>query len=174
MIIFRNSFAAVDALSDGLRARLTRDTVFLCIGSDRVTGDCLGPLCGHLLKKRYDVPAFVYGGLDCPVNALNVCETARFVTARHPKSAVVVIDSSVGAEKEIGCIRLFDGPVKPGSADGKKLGAVGDIGITATVAARRGDLGGVRLSIVWNLAETVAAAVSRALTSTYSSIASVY
>jgi hypothetical protein len=82
MIIFRNSFAAVDALSDGLRARLDRD--------------------------------------------------------------------------------------------GKKLGAVGDIGITATVAARRGDLGGVRLSIVWNLAETVAAAVSRALTSTYSSIASVY
>lgn len=129
MMIFRNSFAAVDALSDGLRARIGRDAVFLCIGSDRVTGDCLGPLCGHLLKKRYDVPAFVYGGLDCPVNALNVRETADFVAARHPGAPVVVIDSSVGAEKEIGCIRLIDGPVKPGSADGKKLGTVGDIGM---------------------------------------------
>ena len=173
-MIFRNSFAAVDALSDGLRARIGRDAVFLCIGSDRVTGDCLGPLCGHLLKKRYDVPAFVYGGLDCPVNALNVRETADFVAARHPGAPVVVIDSSVGAEKEIGCIRLIDGPVKPGSADGKKLGTVGDIGITATVAARRADLGGVRLSVVWTLAETVAAAVSRALAASPVSIASVY
>ena len=173
-MIFRNSFAAVDALSDGLRARIGRDAVFLCIGSDRVTGDCLGPLCGHLLKKRYDVPAFVYGGLDCPVNALNVRETADFVAARHPGAPVVVIDSSVGAEKEIGCIRLIDGPVKPGSADGKKLGTVGDIGITATVAARRADLGGVRLNVVWTLAETVAAAVSRALTASPVSIASVY
>ncbi len=174
MIILKNIPGAADALARHLRSRLRNNPVFLCIGSDRVTGDCLGPLCGHLLKTRYNAPAFVYGGLDCPVNALNVRETAEFIALRHRGSPLVVIDSSVGAEKEIGCIRLFDGPVKPGSADGKKLGAVGDIGITATVAAQKSNLCAVRLSVVYSLAETVSAAISNALTPTHNIIASLY
>ena len=28
------------------------ELVFLCIGSDRVTGDCLGPYIGHQLTER--------------------------------------------------------------------------------------------------------------------------
>ena len=28
------------------------EIVFLCIGSDRVTGDCLGPYIGHLLTPH--------------------------------------------------------------------------------------------------------------------------
>ena len=29
----------------------TRDIVIICIGSDRATGDCLGPLVGNMLVK---------------------------------------------------------------------------------------------------------------------------
>lgn len=174
MLIVKNSPAAVSLISNALAERMRGDPVFLCIGSDRVTGDCLGPLCGHLLKARYDVPAFVYGGLDCPVNAVNVRETVRFVTARHRDATLIVVDSSVGNAAEIGCIRLFDGPVRPGSADGKKLGAVGDVSITATVAAYKSSLGGVRLSLVYPLAETIAAAIHSALLTTINSIANLY
>ena len=40
------------------------ELVFLCIGSDRVTGDCLGPYIGHQLTKRLDVhDIYIYGTL---------------------------------------------------------------------------------------------------------------
>lgn len=174
MLILKNDADAVDKLAQALSVRMTGNPVFLCIGSDRVTGDCLGPLCGHLLKRRYDVPAFVYGGLDLPVNAVNVRATAQFVAQRHTGSTLFVVDSSVGDSREIGYIRLFDGPVRPGSADGKRLGAIGNVSITGTVAAYKADLGGVRLNLVYPLAETIAAAVSRALSLTSISIASLY
>lgn len=174
MLIVRNSPSAVETLGCALAGRFRTPPVFLCIGSDRVTGDCLGPLCGHLLKRRFNTPAFVYGGLDCPVNAINVRDVARFVTERHAGSTLCVIDASVGDSREVGCIRLIDGPVRPGSADGKELGEVGDVSITATVAARKSDLGGVRLQLVYALAETISSAVHHALSYSPSIIASVY
>ena len=48
-----------------------RDVVVLAIGSDRVTGDSLGPIVGHMLALR---GAEVYGDLRSPVTALNVME----------------------------------------------------------------------------------------------------
>ena len=48
------------------------EIVFLCIGSDRVTGDCLGPYIGHLLHPHETGHIFVYGTLSCPVHALNL------------------------------------------------------------------------------------------------------
>ncbi len=150
------------SLSRSLSRLLRRRPVILCVGSDRVTGDCIGPLVGHLLKQRFDVPAFVYGGLDSPVNALNLAETAAFIAARHTEP-LLVIDSSVGSREDVGTIRLFSGAVRPGSALGKDLGSVGDVGITATVAPKNSDLGAVRLNLVFNLAETIAAAVATSL-----------
>ncbi|NSJ87437.1 DUF1256 domain-containing protein [Blautia hansenii] len=48
------------------------ELVILCIGSDRITGDSLGPLVGHSLS-RFSLPhARVYGTLDRPVHALNL------------------------------------------------------------------------------------------------------
>lgn len=146
-------------LDRALSRLLRRRPVILCVGSDRVTGDCIGPLVGHLLKTRYDVQTFVYGGLDSPVHALNLTQTVAFIAARHPEP-LLVIDSSVGAENDIGTIRLFSGGVRPGSALGKNLGSIGDVGITATVAPKNSDLSAVRLHLVFTLAETIAAAVA--------------
>ena len=45
------------------------ELVFLCIGSDRVTGDCLGPYIGHQLLDRLDLQdIYVYGTLKDPVH----------------------------------------------------------------------------------------------------------
>ena len=37
------------------------EIVFLCIGSDRVTGDCLGPYVGYRLSQHQLPGIFVYG-----------------------------------------------------------------------------------------------------------------
>ena len=51
-----------------------RELVFLCIGTDRATGDCLGPLVGSRLKSLSPSTA-VYGTLETPVHATNLQET---------------------------------------------------------------------------------------------------
>ena len=54
-----------------LLARYPLPPVYLCIGSDRVTGDSLGPLVGTLLLKvQPTLP--VIGTLTDPVHALNL------------------------------------------------------------------------------------------------------
>ena len=34
--------------------------VIVCVGTDGVVGDCLGPLVGTMLKEK-NLPAFIYG-----------------------------------------------------------------------------------------------------------------
>ena len=46
--------------------------VFVCIGSDRITGDSLGPLVGHQLSRYHWKNIYVYGTLNEPVHALNL------------------------------------------------------------------------------------------------------
>ena len=48
------------------------ELVFLCIGSDRVTGDCLGPYIGHQLLEHLNTDThgvYVYGTLKSPARS---------------------------------------------------------------------------------------------------------
>ncbi len=53
------------------------DIIFICIGSDRITGDSLGPLIGHQLSRQSWKNIHVYGTLDYPVHALNLEQTMK-------------------------------------------------------------------------------------------------
>ena len=65
--------------------RIFRELVFLCIGSDRITGDSLGPLIGYQLSPYCSRVFHVYGTLDDPVHALNLPD--RIWTCSPPLSA---------------------------------------------------------------------------------------
>ena len=130
--------------------------VILCIGSHRVTGDCLGPIVGQLLVE-HGVNAFVYGTLDRPVTALNLKDAVRHIKSAHGDKKVLAIDSSVGRFSDIGKIRVAFGSIAPGSADGKKLPKVGDVSVTATVTdPQKTPLSAVRLGTVYSLALQIA------------------
>ncbi|MCH5351396.1 MAG: spore protease YyaC [Clostridiales bacterium] len=129
--------------------------VIMCIGSDRVTGDCLGPIVGQMLVER-GADAFIYGTLSRPVTALNLKESWRNIKRIHPDKKVLAVDSSVGKECDIGKIRVAFGSIAPGSADGKKLPKVGDVSITATVTdLSKTPLSAVRLGVVYSLARDI-------------------
>ena len=64
------------------------ELVFLCIGSDRVTGDCLGPYIGHQLLEHLNTDThgvYVYGTLKSPVHALNLSRISRQIKILHPE-----------------------------------------------------------------------------------------
>ena len=49
-----------------------KGVVFLCIGTDRSTGDSLGPLIGYKLKGKEEADIPVFGTLERPVHAMNL------------------------------------------------------------------------------------------------------
>ncbi len=107
--------------------------VILCIGSDRSTGDALGPLVGSMISTMNLNNVAIYGTLETPVHALNLVKTCTTITATHNNSAILAVDSSLGAKKNIGCLQLGMGSIRPGAGVHKKLPAVGDIFITGIV-----------------------------------------
>jgi putative sporulation protein YyaC len=109
------------------------DLVFLCIGSDRVTGDCLGPCVGHLLNAKKADGIFVYGTLSEPVHALNLTRILQRIQYAHPNALVIAIDASLGEKKHLGYVTIANGALHPGAGVQKELPAVGDVHITGIV-----------------------------------------
>ncbi len=88
--------------------------MFLCIGTDRSTGDSLGPLVGHMLRSRRLKGAAVIGTLDKPVHAMNLDLYARYIRLHYPDYVVVAIDASVGSLDHVGYATLGRGALQPG------------------------------------------------------------
>ena len=82
-----------------------RDVLFLCIGSDRSTGDSLGPLVGYKLEKRGE-QARLMGTLKQPVHAINLEEAVSRIGAEYRDSVVVAVDASIGRHEHVGYITL--------------------------------------------------------------------
>ena len=136
-----------------------QNIVFLCIGSDRATGDCLGPIVGHILiKKNKNLP--VFGTLTSPVHAQNLCETRDFIYNTIPDPYIIAIDASLGIRQHIGNVTTGYGPLSPGIGVNKKLPCVGDAFITGIVNASNSNshitLQTTKLSTVVDLAEFIA------------------
>lgn len=114
-------------------ARPWKELVFLCIGSDRITGDSLGPLIGHELSKHCFDFVHIYGTLNRPIHALNLAERTEQIQLRHPNGLIIAIDASLGSRQHLGFITVSNSPICPGAGVHKKLPAVGDISITGIV-----------------------------------------
>jgi len=139
-----------------------KELVFLCIGTDRSTGDSLGPLIGYKLiphlNKYQDI--HVHGTLDEPVHAKNLKEKIKLLQDIYDNPLIVAIDACLGKTERIGFVKVGSGPLKPGAGVNKDLPAVGHLHITGIV-----NLSGymeylvlqnTRLSLVMKMAETIA------------------
>jgi putative sporulation protein YyaC len=168
--ILHDDFQAVENLSMELLKFLPRQSgrpiVFVCIGTDRSTGDSLGPLVGSFLEEK-DLSSFhVYGTLDEPIHAINLDERLREITIKHDNPYIIGIDACLGRMKNVGVIQVADGPVKPGAGVNKELPAVGDIHITGIVNVSGFMeffvLQNTRLNLVMKMAKTIANGIYQA------------
>lgn len=110
-----------------------REIILLCIGSDRSTGDSLGPLVGHKLSK-YPLPQVsVYGTLDDPVHAANLESKISQIMLNHMEPFIIAIDASLGTMDHVGFVTVSEGPLHPGLGVNKTLPSIGDMHITGIV-----------------------------------------
>jgi putative sporulation protein YyaC len=104
------------------------EIVFLCIGSDRSTGDALGPLAGSMLREK-GFPR-VTGTLEQPCDSEQVGPIA---TALSEAACVIAIDACLGRAESTGLYLVRNGPLQPGQAIGQQLPPVGDCSVAAVV-----------------------------------------
>lgn len=107
--------------------------VFVCVGTDRSTGDSLGPLVGHLLKNEILENTYVYGDLKNPVHAMNLHFLLEEIEEHHSEAFVIAIDASLGKLQHIGNVYIEEKPLLPGSGVKKKLPPIGSIHIGGVV-----------------------------------------
>ena len=148
---------------EGMQEKRKTEILFLCIGTDRSTGDSLGPLIGYKLKEKGMRNARVLGTLEEPVHAMNLEPGMEQLREKCPDALVVAVDASVGSADHVGYVTLGRGPLKPGLGVSKDLDAVGDLFITGIVGSvRNGDplmLQSVRLSVVMRLADCISRSI---------------
>ena len=140
--------------------------IFICIGSDLVLGDSLGPLVGTFLRAK-NINSYVYGTLNYPITAKEVEYARTYLKQMHPDSIAIAIDAAVGNADDTGLIRVINKGLKPGLGVDKHLGSVGDISIIGVVAGKSLQnynlFNLTRLNLVYKMAEKIADGIEKYL-----------
>lgn len=143
------------------------ELVFICIGTDRITGDSLGPYVGYCLSGCPLIQKQIYGTLKHPIHALNLETSMEEIAQRHPRGLYVAIDASLGTKKHLGFVTVSNGALYPGAGVQKELPPVGHIAITGIVNAsgwmEHLSLQTTRLSTVITMADMITRGILYAL-----------
>ncbi len=138
------------------------DYIFLCVGSDKITGDAFGPLVGRNLEKAFKNfynNIKVIGTLEAPVSGTNLESVTKKIYDTYENPCVIAIDAALSNKEDIGKIIVTSSKMKFKKATSKSMIEIGDISIKGIVArdykvARYNfkELSNTSLNIVMNLA----------------------
>lgn len=176
LIIDSNDKKSADDLRDAISYELfsivkqNRPIIILCIGTDRSTGDSLGPLVGEKLKflERKDV--FLYGNLTTPIHAKNLNKTLEEINLNYENPFILAVDACLGPIENVGKIFIEKGSLSPGAALNKNLPSVGNLSITGIVNVSGSleftILQNTRLSIVMQIADIISSGIYHSIIKT--------
>ena len=119
-------YVGYEELREALERVITPETVFVCVGSSKITFDVFGPLMGELLKLR-NVP--YYGDYTHNVNAITMYNMLNkiYKIDKRKNSNIIAIDAAVTEndnEKNTFVFKEGQG-VKPGAGVGKQFPIIG-------------------------------------------------
>ncbi|HLV08952.1 MAG TPA: spore protease YyaC [Halanaerobiales bacterium] len=154
-----------------------QELIILCIGTDRSTGDSLGPLTGTLLNKIDFFPATVIGNIYKPIHASNLKETINLINQKYLNPFIIAVDAGLGKQSSVGYIDVKKGPLKPGTGVNKNLPEIGDMHITGLVNVSGYMeylvLQSTRLSVVMKMAEIISTALNLSISVLYEEVSAI-
>ncbi len=164
--------ACLSKLSSGVEHLLStagaRPIVIVCIGTDRSTGDSLGPLVGSKLKHTNFSSVSIYGTLDYPVHAVNLSETYETIQSTYQDPFIIGVDACLGRYNQVGVVTVGNGPVLPGAGVNKALPPIGEAHITGIVNVsgymEYFVLQNTRLHVVMSMADLISHSIIKSLT----------
>lgn len=141
--------------------------VFLCIGTNRVIGDCFGPLVGYKLKElfRKEKNIQIIGDIENVVSFQNIQKIIS--TIKQEDSFIIAIDAALSSNiNKIGTISVSQNKINVGSSINNKNLYIGDISIKGIVAKDLKNakynfktLQNIPLNIIMNMSDCVSTGI---------------
>jgi putative sporulation protein YyaC len=150
-----------------------QEIVILCIGSDMVSGDSLGPCVGSKLIEKFNINTYIYGKIGRSVNALNIEKYLDFLSRFHKDAILIAIDACLSNKSsDVGKIKISYKGIAAGLAVDKnfanRIGDIGIIGIVGLAGTNNVDeLLSVPFEKVDNLADNIAVKVNNLVNNRY-------
>ncbi|OWA33075.1 spore protease YyaC [Saccharibacillus sp. O16] len=104
------------------------ELIFLCIGTDRSSGDAFGPLVGSRLKAA-GFP-HVFGTMEAPCDATNL---ERIIDELPTDLTIVAFDACLGKPGSIGKFLLRKAPLIPAGSMKGTFAPIGNYSVAAVV-----------------------------------------
>ncbi len=113
------------------------DYIFLCVGSDKITGDAYGPIVGNNLEKSFKNfynNIRIIGTLEKPVSGTNLEKEIEQINLKYENPCIIAVDAALSSKENIGKIVVTDTKMQFGKGTNKKMIEIGDISIKGIVA----------------------------------------
>jgi putative sporulation protein YyaC len=136
----------------------------VCIGTDRIIPDSLGPMIGTILSENIILDNIkVVGTLQSPLHALNFKK--RIKKELQKDTLVIAIDANKG--NKIGEIQIINRPISPGEGFLKNLPSIGDVSIVGTTWERQEDIDiydhKIRLGDIYKMSKIISLSIILAI-----------
>lgn len=160
---FVNDFSNI--LKEKISGLEISELIFLCIGTDRITGDCFGPLVGYKLKClfRDEENIKVIGSLDDIICSHNILNVINDINNKYETPFLIAIDAALSNKSNIGKIVVSGNSMNIGSGITKNNIYVGDMSIKGVVSRDLKNpkynfklLQNIPLNLIMNMADSVA------------------
>ena len=95
--------------------------IFLCVGTDLILGDSIGPIIGTKLKKLENEYIKIFGTLSKTLNFNNARNEINNIYLNYQNPYIITIDAALSNFNEVGDIVLDKGFIKIGKALEKSI-----------------------------------------------------
>lgn len=107
--------------------------VFLCIGTNKLAGDCIGPVVGSYLSKVQNEFIQVYGTIEKNLNFSNAINVISNIYKKTQNPYIIAIDAALSNKNNNGDVVLSSGYIKIGKALNKSICFYSNINIKCVV-----------------------------------------
>lgn len=95
-------------LKNTLKNKNYDNVIFLCIGTDRITGDCFGPIVGSILINKqnvYKMPNVkIIGSLENNLSFDKINNNTINIIKKYKNPIIISIDAALSNQNNIGSI----------------------------------------------------------------------
>ena len=152
-----------DKIKEIIKPIMSKNLIIIGIGTDLLTGDCLGPLVGQFVKEQTDLEVLGYFG-----NLVTATNVAQVQASLDKSKYALAIDSSISinSTEYVEDIVFRDRGLKPGSGIQRELPRTGTHSLTGVIKVSREELSmdqlmnsNIRLGIVYSMARIISEAI---------------
>ena len=132
--VYANFNLELNKIMKKVNDRRYSNLIFICIGTNKIVGDSLGPIIGEILKKNLEQKNIsVLGDLKNNVNINNIYQNLKNIQTKYSKPYIISIDSALSQTIEPERVYIIKKGLIPGSALKKKSIQIGNISIKGIV-----------------------------------------